>query len=106
MITPTVLIAGGMDKGNNFDEWINSFDEKVKALVVYGETAEKIKEAAFNNNMMNVYKVQNLEEAVKKAKELAKEGDSILLSPACASWDMFKSYEERGNLFKELVTTL
>jgi len=106
MITPTVLIAGGMDKGSTYDEWINAFEDRVKALVLYGETKYKIEMAARNLGYSNIYIVNDLEEAVKKADEIAREGDSVLLSPACASWDMFKSFEERGDLFKKLISTL
>lgn len=106
MITPTVLIAGGMDKGNTYEEWIKSFEKKVKALVLYGETKYKIEAAALQCGYKNIVIVNNLEEAVEKAAEIAIAGDSVLLSPACASWDMFKSFEERGDLFKKLITTL
>lgn len=106
MRTPTVLIGGGMDKGNTFDEWIMSFDNKIKALIVFGETKYNIEETAKRCHYSPVIVVDKLEEAVDKAVEIAVSGDSILLSPACASWDMFTSYEERGQLFKELVTKL
>lgn len=106
MITDTVLIGGGMDKGNDFTEWIMSFDNKVKKLVVFGETSDKIFETANKNNFTNVTKVNTLKEAVEEAYNIANPGDSVLLSPACASWDMFESYEERGNLFKQYVVSL
>ncbi|PKM49806.1 MAG: UDP-N-acetylmuramoyl-L-alanine--D-glutamate ligase [Firmicutes bacterium HGW-Firmicutes-7] len=106
MITPTVLIAGGMDKGSDYGDWIRSFNQKVKSLILFGETKEKIKESAILNGFDSIIIVNTLEEAVLKAANIAKEGDSVLLSPACASWDMFKSYEERGDLFKKLITTL
>lgn len=106
MITPTILIGGGMDKGSTFNEWFEAFDDKVRALIVFGETTNIIKRTAEEYNFENTIIVKNLEEAVSKAYELAKKGDSVLLSPACASWDMFESYEERGNLFKELVKEL
>ncbi|MCR5625666.1 MAG: UDP-N-acetylmuramoyl-L-alanine--D-glutamate ligase [Lachnospiraceae bacterium] len=106
MITPVVLIGGGYDKKSEYDEWIMSFKDKVKALVLIGETADKIKETAFKYDFKNVYKVDSLEEAVAKSKELAESGWAVLLSPACASWDMFKSYEERGKLFKDYVNAL
>lgn len=106
MIAPTILIAGGMDKGSTYDEWINAFDGKVKALVLYGETKYKIEATARQCGYMNTIIVENLEEAVNYAAKTAIAGDSVLLSPACASWDMFKSFEERGDLFKKLITTL
>lgn len=106
MITPTILIAGGMDKGSTYEEWINAFDNKVKALVLFGETKYKIEAVASQCGYTNVIIVNNLEEAVNEAAKIAEEGDSVLLSPACASWDMFKCFEERGDLFKKLITTL
>ncbi|TCT16856.1 UDP-N-acetylmuramoylalanine--D-glutamate ligase [Natranaerovirga pectinivora] len=103
MIRPTVLIAGGMDKKNEFDEWIKAFNGKVKHLILFGETKHIIDRTAKKYNFHNTIIVNDLEEAVGKAKSLAKQGDCVLLSPACASWDMFESYEARGNLFKEYV---
>lgn len=106
MSKPTILIAGGYDKGGEFDEWINSFDGKVKLLVLMGETKDKIAQTASKCGFENYEFVDSLEEAVKRCAEFAKEGDSVLLSPACASWDMFDSYEQRGNMFKEFVNRL
>jgi len=106
MTRPTILIAGGMDKGSSFDEFTSYFKDKVKALVLLGETKDKIEDAARRAGFNNIYKVSDLEEAVVKSKELASPGDCVLLSPACASWDMFKNYEERGRLFKDLVRRL
>lgn len=106
MTRPTVLIAGGMDKGTDFDEFASYFNVKVKALVLFGETSAKIETAARQAGFHNIYHVSNLEDAVMKSKELASSGDCILLSPACASWDMFKSYEQRGRLFKSIVRGL
>lgn len=106
MKTPTILIGGGMDKGNTFDEWIHTFGDKIKALVVFGETKSIIAETAKKYNYSPVFVVDTLEDAVKQAAIIAKQGDSVLLSPACASWDMFTSYEVRGQLFKELVSKL
>lgn len=104
--SPIVLIAGGMDKGSEFDEFIESFDNKVKALILLGETATKIKKAAINRGFNNIYIVGNINEAVQKSFEIANSGDNVLLSPACASWDMFDSYEERGNVFKREVRSM
>jgi len=106
MTRPTILIAGGYDKGSDFDEFVSYFKGKVKALILLGETADKIKESAQRAGFYNIYKVSTMGEAVKKSKELAKPGDCVLLSPACASWDMFKNFEERGKVFKDAVRRL
>lgn len=98
-----ILIAGGMDKGSDFTELIKSFNGRVKALIVLGETAEKIKNIAIQNGFNNIIKKTNMEECVEEAFQLAEKGDTILLSPACASWDMYSSYEERGQHFKDCV---
>jgi len=103
---PIILIAGGMDKGAYFEEFIDSFNNKVKALVLLGETKEKIKDTAISKGFNNIYIVNSIEEAVVKSFQLADPNDNVLLSPACASWDMFKSYEERGRIFKEAVKKL
>ncbi|KAB3533195.1 UDP-N-acetylmuramoyl-L-alanine--D-glutamate ligase [Alkaliphilus serpentinus] len=103
---PIILLAGGMDKGSDFTEFIKSFKGKVKALVVYGETAEKIKGTAISLGFSNVVLVKDLQEAVEYTNEIATAGDSVLLSPACASWDMYPNFEERGRHFKELVSKL
>lgn len=102
----TILIAGGYDKGVSFDEWVDSFGDKVKALVLLGNTKNKIKEAAEKKGFTNIHIVESLKDAVDVSYELAAEGEVVLLSPACASWDMFKSYEQRGDLFKEYVNQL
>jgi UDP-N-acetylmuramoylalanine--D-glutamate ligase len=104
--TDIILIAGGMDKGTEFDDFILSFKDKVKALILLGETKEKIRETAIKHGFTNIYMVKNMEEGVKKAYKLAKEKDNVLLSPACASWDMYSSFEERGNDFKQIVYSL
>ena len=104
--SPIILIAGGMDKGGDFDELIDSFKGKVKSLVLLGETAEKLKQTAQEKGLLETYIVKSIEESVNKAFELSESGDNILLSPACASWDMFKSYEERGEEFKKSVYNL
>lgn len=106
MITKTVLIGGGYDKGSEYDEWIEAFDGKVKLLVLLGQTSDKIAECAEKHGFTEIVKVDSLEEAVKVSAENAEPGESVLLSPACASWGMFKSYEQRGDLFKELVRSL
>jgi UDP-N-acetylmuramoylalanine--D-glutamate ligase len=106
MKTPIVLLAGGMDKGSDFKEFIHAFNEKVKELILIGETAQKIKKTAEENGFYSCTIVENLEKAVKIAAEVSKTGDTVLLSPACASWDMYPSFEVRGNHFKECVKML
>lgn len=106
MDRPTVLIGGGYDKGGSFSDWIRSFDGKVKKLLLLGETKHRIAKEAEACGFFQYEIVDTLEEAVAAAHELAEEGDAVLLSPACASWDMFKSYEQRGDRFKELVRAL
>ena len=103
MNRPTILIGGGYDKGNEFDEWIDAFDGRVKRLVLIGETKDKIREACDRAGFSDYEYAEHFEEAVKKCMDMAEAGDAVLLSPACASWDMFKSYEERGNVFKDIV---
>lgn len=103
MERPTVLIGGGYDKNSDYDEWIKSFGDKVKLLVLIGQTREKIAESAKRLGFENVVICDTFEEAVKTCMDAAKPGDAVLLSPACASWGMFKNYEERGRIFKELV---
>lgn len=106
MTTKTCLIGGGYDKDSEYDEWIQSFDGKVKCLVLLGQTREKIAKAARNNGFNDIILVDSLEEAVDTCYRLAEPGESVLLSPACASWGMFKNYEQRGDMFKELVRNL
>lgn len=106
MVKPTLLIGGGYDKGVSFEEWIASFDGKVKYLVLFGKTAELIKNTAIAQGFQDIIMVSDLKEAVKLCAAKAEPGDAVLLSPACASWDMFKSYEQRGDLFKEYVRAL
>ena len=106
MSKPTVLIGGGYDKGGEFDEWIQSFGGRVKKLLLMGETKDKIAKTAEKLGFTDYEFVESLQEAVSRGAELASEGDAVLLSPACASWDMFDSYEQRGTLFKEYVRNL
>lgn len=103
MKNPTLLIAGGMDKGSTFDELFHAFDGKIKALVVLGETKQILMDTAQTCGFSPVYSVATMEEAVSKAYELSKDGDAILLSPACASWDMYDNFEVRGDHFKRCV---
>ncbi len=106
MTRPTVLIAGGMDKGSDFDEMIQAFDGKIKTLILLGETKAKIKQVAEENNFNEIALVNDMTEAVDKAFEYSTEGDAILLSPACASWDMYPNFEVRGEHFKACVQSL
>lgn len=103
MSRPTVLIGGGYDKQSEYDEWIESFDGKVKWLVLIGQTREKIAECAVRHGFENIRFADTFEECLKLCTELAESGDAVLLSPACASWGMFPNYETRGQLFKEYV---
>lgn len=102
----TVLIAGGYDKNSEYDDWLDAFGDKIKCLVLMGATKEKIAEAAERHGFTNIKKVGTLKEAVEVSAKEAESGEAVLLSPACASWDMFKSYEERGKLFKQYVKDL
>lgn len=103
--TPTVWIVGGVDKGNEYKELMPLVREKVKAIVCLGVDNEKIKET-FSNVVDLVVETFAMEEAVKVAYKIAERGDSVLLSPACASFDLFKNYEDRGNQFKNCVKNL
>lgn len=100
---PIILLAGGMDKGNDFTDLINAFDGRVKQMIVYGETADKIANRASELEFNNVIKTDDLEQAFRTACKSAATGDLVLLSPACASFDMYDNYEARGNHFKSLV---
>lgn len=103
---PTLLIAGGYDKGSEYDEWIEAFDGKVRYMVLLGQTREKIAACAARHGFTNVIYAEDLKEAVTVCASYADSGDYVLLSPACASWGMFKNYEERGRIFKECVRDL
>ena len=106
MVAPTILIAGGYDKGADFTEWIEGFNGKIRDMILIGQTAEKIKETALKCGFTNLHMCEDLKEAVTKAAEMANEGDAVLLSPACASWGQFKNYEQRGEMFKDFVRAL
>ncbi len=103
MQKPCVLIGGGYDKGAKYDEWVEKFDEKVKHIILIGATADKIAKCCESHGFTDFTKAGSLKEAVELSRKIAHEGDCVLLSPACASWDSFKSYEERGELFKNIV---
>lgn len=103
---PVVLIAGGRAKGGSYAAVAELISQRVKELVLLGEAREIIKAAVMEFGYKNIHEVEDLAAAVYKAHELAEPGDVVLLSPACASWDMFASYEHRGDLFCELVRSI
>lgn len=110
---PIVLIAGGLDRGSDYMELLPVLSGNVKGLVVAGQTKDKLASVAQMAGVKHIISVDNgesaaavLQQAVREASALAEEGDVVLLSPACASWDMFTSYEERGRIFKEAVHNL
>jgi len=106
MDRPTVLIGGGYDKGGEFDDWILAFDNKVKKLVLIGQTRDRIAECARRNGFTDIVFADSFEEALDICVKEAQPGDAVLLSPACASWGMFPNYEVRGKMFKEYVNKL
>mgnify|MGYP000127340794 CR=1 FL=1 len=103
MTKPTILLGGGYDKKSTYDEWIDAFHGKVRYLIVMGATAQAIADTAKKHGFHNVIFAETFEEAMDIAREKARPGDAVLLSPACASWGMFKNYEVRGKVFKEIV---
>ena len=105
MDTPVVWIVGGTDKGNDYECLFDLVRNKVKALICLGVNNAKL-HRDFADKVPVIYDVHSAEEAVNKAYELAVPGDTVLLSPACASFDLFKNYEDRGNQFKEAVRKL
>ncbi len=106
MRKPTILIGGGYDKQNEYDEWIECFGDKVKWLVLIGQTREKIAECARAHGFEQIKMADSFEECLQMCTSLAEDGDAVLLSPACASWGMFPNYEVRGKIFKEYVNGL
>jgi len=106
MQRPVVLIGGGYDKGSSFSDWVRCFDGKVKHLIVLGTVADQIIETCRSYSYENYDKVNSLRDAVRLAYSKASPGDNVLLSPACASWDMFDNFEHRGRMFKEFVAEL
>jgi UDP-N-acetylmuramoylalanine--D-glutamate ligase len=105
MNTPTVWIVGGVDKGNDYHELMSLVREKVKAIICLGVDNKKIIDA-FGNVVDIMVEVDNMNEAVRMAQRLSEKGDTVLLSPACASFDLFESYEDRGRQFKQAVKNL
>lgn len=108
MDRPTILIGGGYDKGSTYEDWINSFDGKVKKLVLIGQTREKIAESAVECGFPrgDILFEDTFEAALDTCVREAQDGDAVLLSPACASWGMFPNYEVRGCRFKDYVNNL
>ncbi|MEC0666764.1 UDP-N-acetylmuramoyl-L-alanine--D-glutamate ligase [Priestia flexa] len=102
---PTILLAGGLDRGNEFDELKPSLGH-VKAVITFGETAPKIERVAKEAGIQVVKRVDNVKQAVIEAYDCSEEDDVVLLSPACASWDQFKTFEERGDMFIKSVHKL
>jgi len=105
MDTPTVWIVGGVDKGNNYEELFAFVNEKVKAIICLGVDNEKLFNT-FGNMVDIIVETQFMSEAVKIAYKIAEAGDTVLLSPACASFDLFENYEDRGRQFKNAVRNL
>ncbi|KAF0995756.1 UDP-N-acetylmuramoyl-L-alanine--D-glutamate ligase [Geobacillus sp. TFV-3] len=102
---PVILLAGGLDRGNEFDDLL-PYLQQVKAVVLFGQTADKIGRIAQKAGIETIRYVDNVEKAVPVAFELSEPGDVILLSPACASWDQYKTFEERGDIFINAVHKL
>lgn len=102
---PVILLAGGLDRGDEYDSLL-PFVKHVKAMVLFGETAKKLAAFAKKAKIEEVRIVKDVQEAAKVAYDLSKEGDVILLSPACASWDQYKTFEERGDMFIQAVHIL
>ena len=105
MTKPTIWIAGGVDKGNDYSILLSLVKEKVKAIVCLGQQVDSIKNA-FSEKGIEIYFVSNMKEAVNCSYSLGNKGDAVLLSPACASFDLFENYEHRGFEFKKSVRNL
>ncbi|KIL44794.1 UDP-N-acetylmuramoyl-L-alanine--D-glutamate ligase [Jeotgalibacillus soli] len=102
---PTILLCGGLDRGNDFDELL-PYLNNVKAMIVFGQTAQKMKELGEKAGISIIKKVESVKESVPSAVEISEEGDIVLLSPACASWDQHPTFEVRGDIFIEEVNRL
>ncbi len=105
MSTPTVWIVGGVDKGNDYSELMSMVREKVKAIICLGVDNKKIIDA-FGNVVDVMVEVTSMSDAVRTAQHQTEKGDTVLLSPACASFDLFENYEDRGRQFKQAVRNL
>lgn len=106
MTRPTLVIGGGYDKHVEFDDWVKTFEGRVKWLVLLGATAGQIADTARRYGFENIVFAKSMEEAVMECAKRAEPGDAVLLSPACASWGMFDNYEQRGKIFKDCVRKL
>ena len=103
--TPTVWIAGGVDKGNDYSSLLPLVREKVKAIICLGIDNKKLFEAFADVSDLMI-ETQSISEAVKISHKIAEKNETVLLSPACASFDLFQNYEDRGNQFKNAVKNL
>ena len=106
MVKPTILIGGGYDKGSEFDLYVKAFKDKVKLLVLIGQTSAKIADTCKKYGFENIEYADSMEQVVDICAKNAVSGYAVLLSPACASWGMFDNYEQRGRIFKDLVNNL
>ena len=106
MNMPTILVAGGYNKGTDFAPLLESFTDKIQGMVVLGETAGKLMACAREHGFSPVTEVKTLKTAVRAAYDMCRPGYTVLFSPACASYDMFKDFEERGRVFKQVVAEL
>ena len=105
MTKPTVLIIGGVDKGNDYTLIKDLVNKKVKAIICLGKDNEKLHEA-FSSEVGYIVDTQSMEQAVQMAYNISDKGDVVLLSPCCASFDLFENYEDRGKQFKRNVLNL
>lgn len=103
---PVILLAGGLDRGVSFDDLIPAMEKHVKGVLAFGETAEQILDTASRAGITEVIKVVDVEQAVPEAYKISEPGDIILLSPACASWDQYPSFEIRGNAYMNSIDRL
>ena len=103
-IDPTILLLGGTDRGHSFYDLEGSISN-VKCIFAYGETKDRIEDFC-KDKKITCYKFDTLKECMMKIKDVMEKGDIVLLSPACASWDQYKKFEDRGNEFKELVEVI
>jgi UDP-N-acetylmuramoylalanine--D-glutamate ligase len=104
--SPVVWIAGGLDRGDDFSVLAADIRQRVKAAVLLGQSADRLATVCREAGIEEIERVSTIPDAVHAAQRLAQAGDIVLLSPACASWDMFTSFEQRGRMFKEVVHTL
>jgi UDP-N-acetylmuramoylalanine--D-glutamate ligase len=101
LVAPVILLAGGRDKGGDYGPLKKIIEERVKAVILMGEAKDRMQQAL--QGSVPLHLVEGMQEGVQVAWRLAREGDTILLAPACSSFDMFANFEERGRAFKEIV---